>query len=130
MKIWIIDDDKEMSAAVQCMLNLLDHEAVLFVGARPAAQALLAGERPDLIILDVFMPEVRGEDFLEFVRRREKFANIPVVMLSTEAADITIDHTLELGADAYITKPVAMDELDRAIKKACKAHGFDEPGSQ
>ncbi len=68
------------------------------------------------------MPGVSGMDFLEFLRRRKDFWNIPVVMLSTEAADLMVDHAMDLGADAYVTKPVAMEELEDAMKKAFKAH--------
>ncbi|MBE3037462.1 MAG: response regulator [Chloroflexi bacterium] len=59
--------------------------AAFLLGA-PAAQTLLDGGRPDLFILDINMPGVSGIDFLEFLRRRKDLKNIPVVMLSTEAA--------------------------------------------
>jgi DNA-binding response OmpR family regulator len=48
-----------------------------------------------------------------------------VIVLSTEAAEVTVDRALELGADAYATKPVAIDELEQAMKKAFKAHGIN-----
>jgi CheY-like chemotaxis protein len=120
--IWIVDDDEEMINAVQLMLKLLDCETRHFFSARPAAQTLLAGERPDLFILDINMPGVSGIDFLEFLRRRKDLKNIPVVMLSSEAADVLIDHAMALGADAYVTKPVALEELEEAMKKAFRAH--------
>ena len=124
--VWIVDDDEEMIHAVELMLKLLDCEARHFFSARPAAQTLLAGERPDLFILDINMPGVSGIDLLEFLRRRKDFKNIPVVMLSTEAADVTVDQALALGADAYVTKPVALEELEEAMKKAFRAHGIHE----
>mgnify|MGYP001306797395 CR=1 FL=1 len=121
--IWIVDDDEEMIRAVQLMLKLLDFETRNFLSARSAALTLLAGERPDVIILDINMPGVSGIDFLEFIRRRKDVRNIPVVMLSTEVADVMVDHAITLGADAYVTKPVTLDELEEAIKKALRAHG-------
>ncbi len=121
--VWIVDDDEEMIRAVQLMLRLLDYETRYFLGARPAARELLSGKRPDLFILDINMPEVSGLDMLEFLRRRKDFQEIPVVMLSTEAADVLIDRALALGADAYVTKPVATDELKAALEKALRAHG-------
>ncbi len=123
--IWIVDDDEEMIRAVQLMLRLLDFETRFFLGVRPAVKALLEGKRPDLFMLDVSMPEVGGLDFLEFLRRRPEFRDTPVIMLSSEAAEITIDHALELGADDYVTKPVAIEELERALKKAFMAHGIN-----
>jgi DNA-binding response OmpR family regulator len=122
-QIWIIDDDEEMNRAVQLMLRLLNFQARYFLSARPAAKALLAGERPDLIVLDINMPEVTGLDFLEFLRRRREFGNLPVVMLSTESADVLVDKALALGADTYVTKPVAVEELEAAMRKAFRAHG-------
>jgi len=124
-KVWIIDDDQEMASAIRLMVKLLDCDARHFLSARPAAQALLGGECPELIILDMNMPEVSGLDFLEFLRRRPEFLHLPVVMLSTEAADTLVDKALAIGADAYVTKPVALDELDQAMKKALGAHGIN-----
>ena len=121
--IWVVDDDEEMARAVQLMLKLLDHETRHFLSARTAAQALLNGGRPDLFVLDINMPEVSGIDFLEFLRRRKDFIGIPVVMLSTEAADVMVDKAMAIGADAYVTKPVAIEELETAMEKAFKAHG-------
>jgi DNA-binding response OmpR family regulator len=122
-KIWIVDDDEEMVGAITLMLKLLECEAKHFFSARLAAQALLGGERPELFILDINMPEVSGIDFLEFLRRRNNLKDLPVVMLSAEAADVMVDKALALGADAYVTKPVALEELEMAMKKAFRAHG-------
>jgi CheY-like chemotaxis protein len=122
--IWIVDDDEDMIRAVQLMVKLLDCETRLFYSARLAAQTLLNGERPDLFILDINMPEVSGIDFLEFLRHRKNSADIPVIMLSTEAADVMVDKAMALGADAYVTKPVAIEELEVAMKKAFQVHGL------
>jgi DNA-binding response OmpR family regulator len=121
--IWIVDDDQEMSLAVQAMLNLLNVESRYFLDARAAVRELLAGSLPDVVILDVNMPEVSGLDLLEFLRRREELKHVPVVMLSTEAAEVLVDRTYYMGADAYVTKPVAVNELEEALRKALRAHG-------
>ena len=116
--IWIVEDDTEMLEAVELMLKVNRHEAQGFPGAREAAQALLAGHHPDLMLLDINMPEVSGLDLLEFVRRRPEWKRLPIVMLSTEAADTTVDKAMDLGADTYVTKPVTMEELERALTSA------------
>ncbi len=119
-RIWIIDDDTEMLNAIRLMLRVMKHDAVAFPNARTAAQALLAGQCPDLMILDINMPEVSGLDLLEFVRRRGEWKSLPIVMLSTEAADVTVDRAMALGADSYVTKPVTIEELERAVDSASK----------
>jgi CheY-like chemotaxis protein len=123
-KVWVVDDDEEMVMAVQLMLKLLDCETRSFFSPKLAARALLAGEVADLIVLDINMGEVSGIDLLEFLRRRPEWKDLPVVMLSTEASDIMIDKALALGADAYVTKPVAIDELEKAMNTAFFAHGI------
>jgi len=117
-QIWIVDDDQEMARAVQLMLKLLDCEVTYFLSPRQAAREFLAGRRPDLLILDIQMPEVTGIDLLEFLRRRSEWKELPVIMLSSEAADLQVDQALALGADAYLTKPVSLQELEVAIQKA------------
>jgi len=124
--IWIVDDDEDMVHAVQLMLKLLDCETRYFLSVPPAARILLAGEHPDLFILDINMPGVSGIEFLEFMRGRKDLRNIPIVMLSTEASDGMVDRAMALGADAYVTKPVSLDELEAAMKKALRAHGENE----
>jgi two-component system KDP operon response regulator KdpE len=117
-KVWIVDDDQEMGKAMGMMLELLDYHTTGFLNARTAAQTLLTGERPDMIVLDINMPEVSGMDLLEFLRRRSEWHDLPIVMLSTEAADVTVDEAMELGADGYVMKPVTLEELEKAVDTA------------
>ena len=116
--LWYVDDDSEMIQAVKLMLQLLGYETTPFLDARKAARKLLAGERPDVLLLDINMPGVSGLDFLEFVRRRSEWNDLPVIMLSSEAADLQVDTAMELGADAYVFKPVTIEELEQALKTA------------
>jgi len=116
--VWIVDDDDEMSGAIQLMLKVMDMETFSFSNARKAAEALLTGKHPDLLLLDINMPGVSGLDLLEFVRRRAEWKDVPVLMLSTEASDVTMDQALALGADGYVTKPVTIEELGRAMSSA------------
>ncbi len=121
-EIWIVDDDEEMGRAVSLMLKLLDCNTKYFFNPRSAAQALLAGGRPELMILDINMPEVSGLDMLEFLRRRNEWKNLPVIMLSSEAADVMVDKALKLGADGYVMKPVTIDELEKVMSQAFYNH--------
>ena len=120
--VWVIDPDEEMNRAVGLMLKLLDCEVAAFYNVRAAAQTLLIGRCPDLIILDINIPEVSGLDMVEFLRRRPESKNIPIVMLSSEAADTLVDKALELGTDAYIRKPITLQELEKAMTIAFDKH--------
>jgi two-component system chemotaxis response regulator CheY len=120
--VWIVDDDEEMGRAVSLMLQMLDCETKYFFHPRAAAQALLAGGQPDLMVLDINMPEVTGLDMLEFLRRRREWKDLPVIMLSSEAADIMVDQAMLLGADGYVMKPVTIDELEKVMSQAFYKH--------
>jgi DNA-binding response OmpR family regulator len=119
--VWIVDDDDEMSHAVKLMLGLLDCKVQIYRDARSVAHALLAGQKPELMVLDINMPEVSGIDLLEFLRMRRELKGIPVVMLSSETTDVQVDEAMELGADAFVFKPVTIEELERAMETALSA---------
>ncbi len=121
-QVWIVDDDEEMGTAISLMLKLLDCTTRYFSNSRTAAQALLTGERPDLLILDINMPEVSGLDMLEFLRRRKEWGDLPVIMLSSEAADVTVDKAMQIGADGYVMKPVTLEELEKVMSQAFYRH--------
>lgn len=120
--VWIVDDDEEMSRAIGLMLNLLDCDTTSFLTVRSAVRSLLTGKMPDLIILDINLPEVSGLDMLEFLRRRPEWKNLPIVMLSSESADSIVDKALELGADSYVMKPVTIEELEKAMATSFSNH--------
>ena len=111
-----------MIRAIGLMVKMMDYEVTAFHNARSAAQTLLTGKKPDLLILDINMPEVSGLDFLEFLRRRPEWMDLPIIMLSSESADSTVDHALQLGADAYVMKPVTIEELEKAVTTAFQKH--------
>jgi DNA-binding response OmpR family regulator len=115
---WIVDDDDEMSNAVRLMLQLLEHKVEVYREARAAARELLAGRKPDFFILDINMPVVSGIVFLEFVRMRPELKRLPVVMLSSETTDVQVDEALRKGANAFVFKPVTLEELEAAVRKA------------
>ena len=121
-QIWTVDDDEEMSRAIGLMLKLLDCDVTSFNNVRSAAQLFASGRKPDLLILDLNMPEVSGLDMVEFLRRRDSTKELPIVMLSSESSDTMVDKAMELGADSYTMKPVTIDELEKAMATAFYKH--------
>ena len=120
---WHVDDDEEMITAITLMMRLLDFKVRPFFNAPAASKALQAGERPDLLLLDINMPQVSGLDMLEFVRRSSEFSNLPVVMLTSEFTDSQAEEAFALGADAYVIKPATLDELSAAVNQALGRNG-------
>ena len=114
--IWIVDDDPEMAQAIQLLLELLDYRSAIYPSARAAAQRLLK-ETPHAMILDINMPGVSGIELLEFIRSKRKWRKLPVIMLSSEDAEVQIAEVLKKGANAYLTKPVTLDELKNTLNQ-------------
>lgn len=81
----------------------------------------MGGKRPDALILDINMPEVSGIDMLEFIRLRPEFRSLPIVMLSPETTDVQVDDAIKKGANAFVFKPVTVEELEGALAKAMGA---------
>lgn len=109
-----------MGYIIRLMLKTLGFEARSFLHPREAVQLMINGASPDLIILDMNMPGVTGIDVLEFIRSRERWDHISIVILSVESADEMVERAMNLGADGYVFKPMTMDELDEAIELAVK----------
>ncbi len=128
--VWYVDDDEEMIGAIRLLLRLLHYETRPFLFARQAIEALQNGERPDVMILDIHMPEIMGTDLLEYIRRNPAWSDLPIVMLSSAYTDSQVNQALALGADAYLFKPVTLDELEEALDTAIQKRPKNTPAGQ
>ena len=81
------------------------------------ALSMADGNMPDLIVSDIRMPEMRGDEFLMLLKQDELFRQIPVIMLSSEDSTSERIRLLESGADDYIVKPFNPMELKLRVKK-------------
>ncbi|MEN8171967.1 MAG: response regulator [Chloroflexota bacterium] len=115
---WYIDKDKNIIQITRLMLKLVEYEMRSFSNAHDTAQALLAGERPDIIILDINAQEELGIDLLEFVRKRKNLNPIPVIMLASENGDDQFQQAISAGADGFVLKPIMLDDLENTIQNA------------
>jgi two-component system KDP operon response regulator KdpE len=111
-KILVIDDEERMVRFIR--LNL-EHDGFVVIDAFNGKQALqrLRDATPDLILLDVMMPDLDGFEVLQMVR---EISNVPVIMLTAKGEEDDRVRGLELGADDYITKPFSPRELVSRIK--------------
>jgi DNA-binding response OmpR family regulator len=116
----LIIDDKAAIAKIISVYLAEGYDITYFSTPIKAMQWLFDGNRPDLIILDIRMPEMNGDEFLTFIKRNGLFKDIPVVVLSgEESSDIRIK-MLEAGADDFILKPFNPMELKIRIRKVLK----------
>jgi DNA-binding response OmpR family regulator len=108
--ILIVEDDPRISATLGKLLTSRGHQVQR---VENGAQALLTAhaELPDLILMDMAMPVLGGQEALEALQREERTAGIPVIVLSGLADDDTQAHALAAGASIYLIKPPAVREL-------------------
>ena len=113
-RILVIEDEPEMR---RNLLTILKLEQFTPLGAENGRVGLelVRREKPDLILCDVMMPELDGHGVLEALRRDEDTASIPFIFLTAKGEKTDLRSGMNLGADDYLTKPVAKADLLRAI---------------
>lgn len=114
-KIALIEDDADLFALLKYNL---EKEGFTFVGAQTGKGALelCRRERPDLILLDIMLPDSDGLDICKGIRSHPELAHIPVIFLTARASETDRIVGLELGANDYIVKPFFVRELIARIK--------------
>ena len=117
MKKILIVDDKESIAKIISIYLSKEFEIIWFENPIKGIGWLQTGNIPDLIILDILMPEMRGDEFLKYLKNNELFKSIPVIMLSGEDSTTERIRLLSEGADDYIVKPFNPLELKVRLKK-------------
>lgn len=111
-------DDKASIAKVVSIYLQKDYNFIYFENPIKAIAFLQTGEMtPDLIISDIRMPEMMGDEFLRYIKKNELFKSIPVIMLSSEESTTERIRLLEEGAADYILKPFNPLELKIRIRK-------------
>jgi two-component system phosphate regulon response regulator PhoB len=115
-KILLVDDEPD---AIEVLAFKIREAGFDLVCAQDGAEALASAldEHPDLVVLDVMLPEMSGLEVCKILRRNPSTAAIPVIMLTARAAEQDRVAGLELGADDYVTKPFSPRELVLRIRK-------------
>lgn len=122
-KILVVDDEERLCTLIQ---SYLSQEGFVVVTARDGREAIYVArqEKPDLIILDLMMPEMDGYGFLQLHRQERP---TPVIILTARLAEEDKVVGLELGADDYVTKPFSMRELTARVRAVLRRTGQVAP---
>ena len=109
-KILLVDDEPNIIMSLEYTFKKNNFQVFI---ARDGQEALdiLKTEQPDLIILDIMMPNVDGYATIEEVRKDEKLNNCKVIFLSAKNKESDIEKAMNLGANAYMTKPFSIKKL-------------------
>ena len=123
MRVLLTDDDATLRRTLAIGLRAAGHDVLLAADGRTALQAL-AEDTPDLLLLDLGLPDVPG---VEVLRRLRGWSSLPVVVLSARDGSDDKVEALDLGADDYVTKPFGLEELLARLRAAARRTGSEVP---
>jgi two-component system, OmpR family, KDP operon response regulator KdpE len=116
LKVLIIDDEPPIRKLLRMGLTTQGYAVLEAPNGKTALELL--GQKPDLVILDLGLPDVQGHDLLRTIRSRNE--GVPIVVLSSRGDEAGKVQALDLGADDYVTKPFGMDELLARMRAALR----------
>ena len=114
-KILVIEDEPEMRRNITALLRFHEYKPIEAENGRKGIEAARR-EKPDLVLCDVMMPELDGHGVLQALQQDTELALIPFIFLTAKGEKDDLRSGMNLGADDYLTKPVANADLVRAIE--------------
>lgn len=108
-RLLVVDDDHDILFSIQDALEMEGYQVSTATSGREALESLRRGLRPDLILLDLMMPDVSGWAFRAWQRTQAEFASIPVIIVSGQG--LSAAEVSRLGVEGYLPKPLDLDAL-------------------
>ena len=115
-KIIIVEDDPGISKYLQAALRGHDYEPMLATDGKTALE-MIASHCPDLLLLDLGLPDMDGSEIIRSVR---SWSRMPIIVISARSAELDKAAALDMGADDYLTKPFGTDELLARVRTAIR----------
>ena len=116
-KILIVDDEVNVTELFSMMLKMEGYDPIVAHNVK-GAMASIEQVRPELILLDIMMPEESGLELCRYVRAQPELATIPVVIISAKTQLEEVQEGLNAGANSYLLKPISKTELMDAVRSA------------
>ena len=115
-RVLVVDDEPNIVMSLEFLMRRAGFEVAVARNGREALDAL-DGTPPDLLLLDVMMPELDGYEVCERIRARLEWNATKIVMLTARGREVERERGLSLGADAYVTKPFSTRDLVEQVKR-------------
>lgn len=114
-KVLVVDDERNIVELIRMNLESYGYEVIpAFTGMEAITKT--NATLPDLILLDLMLPDINGLQICQMLRLNEETKNIPIIMITARSEEVDKVHGLDAGADDYITKPFGIRELEARIK--------------
>ncbi len=119
--VMIIEDEPDAAELFGEMMRVNGFRVIKMFSSTPAIP-MIKQEKPDVILLDIMMPDISGLEVLRFMQREPELAKIPVIVVSAKSMPSDIKSGLEAGAAMYLTKPVGFQDLKNAVEQVLSNH--------
>ncbi|RMD47091.1 MAG: DNA-binding response regulator, partial [Aquificota bacterium] len=123
--VYVVEDDEDINELLVYNLKKEGFSVNSYFSGKDAIDAVKAKE-PDIIILDIMLPDIDGLEVCKIIKADEKKKHIPIIMLTAKSTEIDKIVGLELGADDYITKPFSFRELLARIKAVLRRYNDEK----
>lgn len=116
-KILVVEDSKAQQVLVVGLLKTMGVEVFLAKNGREALIWLIEHGTPDLILMDIIMPDINGYDLCRKIRQELKLQKVPIIFCSDKSQQFDRFWALRQGGNAYLTKPYSPNDLFRIVKE-------------
>lgn len=116
----IVEDEPDAAEMFAEMMRVTGYKVTKVYSSAPAI-GIINAEKPDIVILDVMMPDISGLEVLRYIRRDPTTADLPVILVSAKSMPSDIQIGMDAGASNYLTKPVSFLDLKKAVEDLVSA---------
>jgi DNA-binding response OmpR family regulator len=127
--VLVVEDEQDIANLIKHTLERTGDAIVETVGRGDDALRVIGQNPPDLLILDLNLPAVGGDDICRMLRQRPETARLPIIMLTARTSESDRVSGLDLGADDYVTKPFSLRELGARVRAVLRRGGEAQEGS-
>ncbi len=121
-RILIVDDEPSIVMSLEYLMKRAGYEVAVAADGEAALQAV-AEQAPELVILDVMLPKLNGFDVCRRLRADPRWSGLRILMLTAKGRDTDVAKGLEVGADAYVTKPFSTRDLVAQVGELLRKKG-------
>ena len=115
-RVLVVEDEQDIAGLIKHTLERSGDGSVEIVGRGDEAIRSISGRQPDLVILDLNLPVLSGEEVCRMLRQRPETRQLPIIMLTAKTSESERVAGLDLGADDYVTKPFSLRELAARVR--------------
>ena len=125
--ILIVEDERDLAATLEYNLKREGYQTRTAFGGQRALELMLEEPAPDLVLLDLMLPDIAGTEVCRKLRQDERTRHIPVIMVTAKGEELDRVVGFEVGADDYVTKPYSKRELLLRIRAILRRANHEEP---